>query len=378
MKKVLFTLALCVAATASFAQKKAVSEAQSIAKGQNPDFGEARTLIKGALENAETKDDAKTWFVAGQIEDQQFSNERTKQVLGQQPNEKGKIKPRFTKDIKSILSANHVYYINGGAYYFDQQKYKEAYDFFEQYIAISNMDIFKDTPTAARDSNFMMVQFYAAAAASLMKDSKLAIAALERAKAFDYRANDVYQYLCFEYEQAKDSVKLEQTLEEGMKKFPEEPYYLLSLINSYIYSNRNEKAIEFLDAAIAKDGNNAQLYDVKGRVYENIKDYANAETNFQKALEINPEYIESLTNLGRVYYNQAVNKKDEANALTDKAEYEKAEAAAKDLFKKALPYFEKAHKLKPDARDNMIALRGIYYNLNMNAEFDAIEAEMNQ
>ena len=157
MKKVLFTLALCVAATASFAQKKAVSEAQSIAKGQNPDFGEARTLIKGALENAETKDDAKTWFVAGQIEDQQFSNERTKQVLGQQPNEpvmydalyailpyfekavvldqqpneKGKIKPRFTKDIKSILSANHVYYINGGAYYFDQQKYKEAYDFFE-------------------------------------------------------------------------------------------------------------------------------------------------------------------------------------------------------------------------------------------------------
>ena len=120
------------------------------------------------------------------------------------------------------------------------------------------------------------------------------------------------------------------------------------------------------------------MYDVKGRVYENIKDYANAETNFQKALEINPEYIESLTNLGRVYYNQAVNKKDEANALTDKAEYEKAEAAAKDLFKKALPYFEKAHKLKPDARDNMIALRGIYYNLNMNAEFDAIEAEMNQ
>ena len=87
MKKVLFTLALCVAATASFAQKKAVSEAQSIAKGQNPDFSEARTLIKGALENAETKDDAKTWFVAGQIEDQQFSNERTKQVLGQQPNE---------------------------------------------------------------------------------------------------------------------------------------------------------------------------------------------------------------------------------------------------------------------------------------------------
>ena len=67
MKRVLLTVALCVAASASFAQKKVVNEAQSIAKGSNADFGEARTLIKGALENPETKDDAKTWYVAGFI-----------------------------------------------------------------------------------------------------------------------------------------------------------------------------------------------------------------------------------------------------------------------------------------------------------------------
>lgn len=65
MKRVLLTVALCVAASVSFAQKKAVNEAQSIAKGSTPDFSEARTLIKGALENPETKDDAKTWYVAG-------------------------------------------------------------------------------------------------------------------------------------------------------------------------------------------------------------------------------------------------------------------------------------------------------------------------
>ena len=103
MKRVLLTVALCVAASVSFAQKKAVNEAQSIAKGSTPDFSEARTLIKGALENPETKDDAKTWYVAGFIEDQQFSNERTKQVLGQQPDEPvmyealGSILPYFEK-----------------------------------------------------------------------------------------------------------------------------------------------------------------------------------------------------------------------------------------------------------------------------------------
>ncbi len=405
MKRLLLTVALCVAATASFAQKKAVNEAQSIAKGEKPDFAEARTLIKGALENPETKDDAKTWYVAGFIEDQQFSNERTKQVIGQQPdepvmygalinilpyfqkayeldqmpNEKGKIKPKYTKDIKGILGANHVYYINGGAYYFDQKDYKKAYDFFDQYLQISDLPMFKGEQVAERDTNFMTVQFYAAVAATQLGDSKLAIEALERAKNSDYRANDVYQYLCYEYEQAKDTVNLEKTLEEGMVKFPEEPYYLMSLINNYIYSNRNDKAIEYLNTAIAKDPNNAQLYDVMGRVYETgLKDFANAEKYFQKALEINPDYIEALSNLGRIYYNQGVNKQGEANMINDSKQYQEELAVAKDFFKKALPYFEKAHEMKPEEREYMTALRGIYYNLNMGDKFDEIEAEMNK
>ena len=405
MRKVLFSMALCVAATASFAQKSAVNQAQSIAKSQNADYAEARSLIKGALDNAETKNDAKTWYVAGFIEDQQFSNERTKQMLGQQPdvakmyealgailpyfkkayeldqqpNEKGKVKPRFSKDIKGILGADHVYFINGGAYYFDQKDYQKASDLFEQYLEISDLEMFKGTQTAERDSNYMTVQFYAAVAATQINNHEKAVAALERAKHTAIRQNDVYQYLCYEYEQAKDSVNLEKTLKEGMERFPEEPYYLLSLINNYIYSNRNDEAINYLNQAIAKDQNNAQLYDVMGRVYETgLKDYAKAEEYFQKALSINPDYIESISNLGRVYYNQAVNKQGEANMINDAKQYQEELNKAKELFQKALPYFEKAHQAKPDERDYMIALRGIYYNLNMGDKFEAIEKEMNQ
>lgn len=407
MKRVLLTAALCMAVSASFAQKKAVSQAESLVKGTTVDanaYSEARSLLKGAMDNAESKDDPKTWYVAGFVEDQQFSNERTKQMLGQQPNEplmyealgsilpyflksyeldqlpneKGKVKPKYTKNIKSTLSANHVYYINGGAYYFDQKDYAKAYDFFEQYLTISDHPMFKDTQTAARDSNFMTVQFYAAVAATQLNDSKKAIAALERAKSTDFRQNDVYQYLCYEYEQAKDSVNLEKTLKEGMEKFPQEKYYLLSLINAYIYSNRSEQAIEYLNTAIQKEPNNAQLYDVMGRVYEGIKDYAKAEEFFTKAYNLDSENADILSNLGRVYYNQGVNKLGEANAITDTQQYQEESAKAKALFEKAMPYFEKAHQLKPDDRDAMTALRGIYYNLNMGDKFDAIEAEMNK
>ena len=408
MKRVLLTVALCVAASASFAQKKVVNEAQSIAKGSNADFGEARTLIKGALENPETKDDAKTWYVAGFIEDQQFNAERAKQILGQQPNEpvmyealygilpyfqkayeldqlpneKGKVKPKYTKDIKSILSANHVYLFNGGAYYFDKQEYKKAYDFFNQYVEISELPMFAGTQPAEKDSTFMTVQFYAAAAASLAKDSRLAIAALERAKNTPYRQYDVYQYLCYEYGEARtaqDSVMLEKTFEEGMQVFPDSAFFLNNLINTYIYSNRNEKALEMLNVAIQKNPNDANLYNVMGRVYETgLKDYANAEKNFQIALEKDPNLTDALSNIGRIYYNQGVNKLSEANMINDSKKYQEELSMAKDLFKKALPYYKKAHEAEPEKMDNMIALRGIYYNLNMGPELEAIEAEMNK
>ena len=408
MKRVLLTVALCVAASASFAQKKVVNEAQSIAKGSNADFGEARTLIKGALENPETKDDAKTWYVAGFIEDQQFNAERAKQILGQQPNEpvmyealygilpyfqkayeldqlpneKGKVKPKYTKDIKSILSANHVYLFNGGAYYFDKQEYKKAYDFFNQYVKISELPMFAGTQTAEKDSTFMTVQFYAAAAASLAKDSRLAIAALERAKNTPYRQYDVYQYLCYEYGEARtaqDSVMLEKTFEEGMQVFPDSAFFLNNLINTYIYSNRNEKALEMLNVAIQKNPNDANLYNVMGRVYETgLKDYANAEKNFQIALEKDPNLTDALSNIGRIYYIQGVNKLSEANMINDSKKYQEELSMAKDLFKKALPYYKKAHEAEPEKMDNMIALRGIYYNLNMGPELEAIEAEMNK
>ena len=406
MKRILLTVALCVAASsASFAQKKAVKEAQGIAKGDKADFTEARALIKGALENPETKDDAQAWYVAGFIEDQQFSAERTKQILGQQPNEpvmyealgailpyfkkayeldqlpneKGKIKPKYSKDIKSILGADHVYFFNGGAYYFDQKDYKKAYDFFNQYLEISELPMFEGTQTAEKDSTFMTVQFYAAVAATQLQDSPIAIKALERAKSSDFRLNDVYQYLSYEYKQAGDSVNYVKTLEEGYAKFPNEEFFLMSLIDAYIQSSQNEKAISYLNTAIAQKPSDSQLYHALGIVYETgIKDYAKAEETFKKALEVNPESVESMSALGRIYYNQAVNKQGEANMINDSKKYQEELTIAKDLFKQALPYFQKAHEMKPSESEYMVALRGIYYNLNMGPELEAIEAEMNK
>lgn len=405
MKRVLFLITLCVAVstTGLFAQTKSVNRAESLAKSRTPNFAEARTLIQAALQSPETKDDAKAWYVAGYIEDRQFDAERAKQLLGQPANEavmyealskvwpyfqkayeldqlpdaKGKVNPKNTKNIMGILSANHVYYINSGAYYFDQKDYQKASDAFEQYLEIAHFPAFQNEKVAEKNENYNTVLFYSAVAATQLKDSPKAIAALERAKTSDHRASDIYQYLAYEYEQVGDTAKWEQTLEEGMAKFPEEKYFLMVLINNYIYSNRNEQAITFLNKAIADEPTNPQLYDVLGRVYETgLSDAENAEKYFLQALEVDPNYVEALIDLGRIYYNKGVNVQGDANTLTDNTKYQEEVAKAKDYFNKALPYFVKARAAKPDEREVLVALRGIYYNLNMGAEFEEIEKAM--
>ena len=406
MKRVLVTIGLCLMTTVVFGQKKAVSDAERIAKDSKPDFNEARALIKGAMENAETKDDAKTWYVAGLIEDTQFSTENMKQILGQKPdeavmyealgnilpyfkesyrldqlpNEKGKVKPKYTKNIKGTLNANILYYLNGGAYFFDQRNYKRAHDFFEQYLEIADLPFMKGEKAAARDSNFMIVQFYAAIAAMQMDNPQQAIKDLNRAKGTDYRRFDVYQSLCYVYDQVlKDTVGLEKTLEEGMKLFPDSSYFLNNMINVYISTKRNEQAMQLLNTAISKSPNNPQLYFALGSLCEvGLKDEAKAEEAYKKALDLDPENPSNIFSVGRLYFNQGVSLLDKANSLNDQNQYKAEKAKAEAMLRKALPFFEKAHKLKPEEREYMIGLRGIYYNLNMSKEFDAINEEMSK
>jgi len=406
MKKLGFTLGLCLLASVSFGQKKVVSEALKLARDAKPNFTEARTKIKSALENEETKNAAQTWYTAGQIESLQFDTENTKQMLGQQPDEaamynalaqvypyfakaydldklpdaKGRVRPKYTKDMKSILKANLPYYMNGGGYFFEQRDYQKSYDFFNQYIEISDSPLMKDGEKAVAevDSSYIYATYYAAIAVSQLNDSPTTIKAMKRASKLDFKKNEMLQYLSEEYKNAQDTVNWEGVLNEGLAAFPKESYFLFNLISVYISSNRNEQALNFINTAIQNEPGNAQLYDVAGRVYESgLRDYAKAEEFFKKSVELDGENAESQSNLGRIYFNQGVTQLDEANNIADVKVYNEEKEKAKDLFRKALPYFEKAYQINPDATDNKMALRSIYYNLDMGDKFEELEKAMN-
>ena len=402
MKKLVLTLGLCLVAVVCFGQKKAVAEALKLAKDAKPNFVEARIKIKAALQHPETKDDPKTWFTAGQIENIQFDKENTKQFIGQQPAEavmynalveiypyfakayeldmkpdaKGKVKPKFAKDMKAITKVNLPHYINGGVYFFEQKNQKKAFEFFDQYVVISDSPLLKDgePPTTAVDSNYLISTFYAAAMAFELDDHEKAIKAITRATKQEFNQNTAFQYLAQRYKDADDMVNYEKALAEGFALFPTEIYFIQNLMIIYTENEKNDKAIELTQIAIKHDPTNPDLYNFAGMIFESsLNDNAKAEENFLKAVELNPESAEFQFNLGRIYYNQAVEQLNVASEITDMKKYNEEREKARVLFRKSLPFLEKAYQLNSTMVSVMIPLRNIYYQLDMGAKYEEMD-----
>ena len=429
MKKTTLTAVLLLSVICAFGQKKAVNRAFSEAKMENPNFQEARTTIQGAFTDPETKDDAKTWYVAGFIENTFFEKDNVQKALGMTlkdgdgpmydaliksyeyflksialdtlPNEKGKVKPKYVKDIRKTLKQNIDGYANAGVYYFNQKDYKKAYDVWGIYLDIPKLSIMKgEKEGLPADSTLAILEYNRALAALQTQDNALAISALNDAKGNGYNQNDIYKYLVYEYEQTQDTVNLIKTLQEGEKlfknemievrdesgnpvmdengqpKMQKENTYTLKLINLYIYGGKYDEAIATLESVLAEEPDKAEYWNVKGNLYESQKKYDQSIECFEKAISIDTNYADALGNLGRIYFNMAVQKNNEISSITDNVKYNEArEKEVIPLFEKSCPYYEKAYELKPDEPDYKYALRNIYYNLNYADKLKAIEGQ---
>ena len=422
MKKTLLTASLLLlSATLSFGQKALVEQAWSLAKkAEKPDFKAARNTIQEALAG-ESAEDVKAWYVAGNIEQRFFEKENEQAQFGMAvkeaemdlalengykyyrkavaldtlPNAKGKVKPKYIKNIQKDLLANSDGYINAGVRYFNAQEYMKAYEMWNIFIEIRDLPFMasmaKQMPA---DSIYAMLEYNAALAALNTGDRDLTLKALLRAKGNGYEQNNVYKFIVGQYEIAQDTANLVSILNEGNELFSnldvvatrpdgttftqKENYYSIRLINLYIAANEYEKAVNFLNEVVANDPENPELWNVKGQLLEAQGDIDGAIDYFKKAIDMNPNFALAIGNIGRVYYNQGVGKDLElSEKITNTTEFNAAkEAEVLPLYRKALPYLEKAHQLDPNERDHMVALRTIYYNLNDAKNLKLIEMEM--
>jgi hypothetical protein len=404
MKKIILSLILVISFTFSFAQKANISKAKNKALTEtNPDFAGARESIKLALADSTTKNLAETWYVAGLIGNKENELLYQKALLNQpfdtivkgkailesynyfiqankfdqMPDAKGKVKLKFTKDIKSKLTEYYKIQqnlISYGAHLYEKKNFEGAYQAFNVFLEIPKLPFMNNE--IKMDSTYNMITYYAAISASNAKMNDKSIQLLEGLKDKNYETQNVYQLIYEQYMNQKDSVGAVKTLKEGFEKFPTNGWFLQNLINYYIYSKKTNDALTYLNSAIEKDPKMAQYRYVKGNLDESVGNYDSALASFDKAIELDPTMADAWAGKGRLYYNKAVRMAEESNKIKDvrlyNAEMKKVDAA----FKESIPFFKKATELNPKEVEYKKTLKTLYYRLKMDADFEAINKEI--
>lgn len=404
MKKVVLSVVMLLVAGFAFAQEKAVKEAKKIAAGVNPDFAKAEQLINGALTNPETKDQAETWNVAGFIQRRQSEKQMesaylrqpydTMQVyksalemckyylkcdeLAQIPNEKGKIKNKYRKANAAAIKGERGNLINGGIQFFNEEKNKEALEYFGMYVSLPSQPMFAEDAELKADTLLPQIAYYASLAAMKMEDYpsvlKYAPVAQDDKEVGKYAMEFVSTALKAEGDTAKWIV----SLQEGVKKYPEHSFFFGNLIDYYSSSKKFDEAMAFADEMIAKDPSNPFNTYVKGYLYHNMEDYDKALEFYKKTTELDPNYAEAYSNIGLIYCLKAQDYSEKATSDVNDPKYAEDMAKLKTFYEEAKPYYEKARQLKPDQKDLWLnGLYRVYYNLQMGPEYEEIEKLMN-
>lgn len=411
MKKTLILAAIVLMSAGCFAQKNPlVKKAKSYITSETPDFSAARTAIEEAIEAAPT---AETYYWAGMIGYQELTQENYNQMMGKGVNQakagyaveesynywlkadelasvmtldkKGREVMTDPKTHANITKKMLEYYkqqelVKYGIYLNEQKDFDGAFTAFKMHTDMPNLAMMQDPKLQKempRDTTYTQYRYYAAIFAVQAERHEDAVALLEELKNGDYEAISVNQFLYQEYVALKDTAKFITTLQEAIVRFPAEPWFLQNLINYYIYSGQEQTAVDYLAQAIEREPNVAQYHLIKGNLNDNLGHYDEAMQDFDNALAIDPTLADAVAGKGRVYYNQAVKLNEAAAMISDNKAYKKALEEMNAVFKKSLPYFEKAHEMDPTERSYMQILKSLYYRFRMDAKYEEIAEKLN-
>jgi tetratricopeptide (TPR) repeat protein len=411
MRKSLILAALVLMSAGCFAQKNPlVKKAKSAMNSETPDFRAARDFIEEALEAEPT---AENYYWAGMIGYKEVERENYNQMLGQGADvaaaglaceesykywlkadelaqvlvldKKGnqvptdpKMRGRIAKNMLEYYQKQEL--VKYGIHLNESRDYAGAYAAFKMHISIPDLEMMQDLKLQKempRDTTYTQYKYYTAIFAVQAEMHKEAIEVLNQLKDGDYEAIAVNQFLYQEYLALKDTANFVETLQNAVARFPQEPWFLQNLINFYIFSGQEQTAIDYLATAIEREPNVAQYHLIKGNLDENQGNYEVALVEFDKALALDPTMADAMAGKGRVYYNQAVKLNEAAALISDNKAYKKALDEMNEVFKKSLPFFEKAHEMAPDDRSYLQTLKALYYRFGMDDKYAEVSEKLN-
>ncbi len=408
MRKTIIMAALAVFSANAFAQDDVVKEAEKVAKKGN--VAEAVTMITPALTSDQTTDKAKAWNVLFSIYHNQFNALFTKMqeekvlsgnstvnesemydycykayetaVKGDEydamPNEKGKVKVKYRKATASKLANDRPNLINGGQVFYNNNDFATAIKYWKMYVDVVKTPLFSEIELPA-DPYVHEICYYIALASYNQKDYATAIEYAKLAAQDTAKVKDANEIIVFSMKDGaktpEDSLNYLNTVKELHKKEPAEARYFNMLMEYYAKPGRESQMTAWCQEEIANNPNNKMAWALKGEVEMNTEKWDDAIASYKKAVEIDPDFVQVIFNIGVCINSKAVKVKDElADKNTGGLTQENADKV-KALLEEAKVYLLQVKEKDPnrDTVNWVYPLYQIYYALG--DETNAAEME---
>lgn len=399
MKKIALMLTLVVLGYAVSAQSLNVSSAHEALKRGYLD--KAKKLIDAACEHEQTKNDAKTWQYAGLI----YSS-----IGSEAEKERSKYKdldPDWLTKCEAAalrckeLDTDKEYSDNNNAIlsFVGNEYYKKAIKLFQQSnwdecmaLCEKSIRMFNESGKKEYASESYML---AGKAAMNGKNNEAIMKYFKPLVRTRTKEKLVYETLFDMYKNAGDTNEALKIASNYAKACPDDYNANMMMAKGYMIKGNMESGAAEIQKALEKTVNNpskhAELLAIAGATYESVNDFAAAENKYKESLTTLPDQFVANFGMGKMLYNRAIDKLDEANNVPPDDEtglYEQLNNASKDLFSQSIPYFVNAisfiDKLDENAqalnRSNLYAclnaLNTVYARLEMYDQLKPIKARI--
>ena len=209
-----------------------------------------------------------------------------------------------------------------------------------------------------------------------MGDNKKARIFLQKLIEMKYNDPNIFMGMSKILLQENDTAAALKFIEQGRDIFNDNYALIKEQVKLYSLLGKSEELLKQLSEDIDYDPENSILYLIRGSLYEKQKSFDEAEKDYLKTIELNPDYFIANYNLGALYYNQGVIISNAAKDILDNKVYAKEKEKADAKFKVAIPYLEAAYKIDKKDIATMQSLKILYARTGDTEKFNVMKEKL--
>lgn len=198
------------------------------------------------------------------------------------------------------------------------------------------------------------------------KQVKLKLATDPKVEHRESQRNGIIKMIAKNYIALEDNENALKAIKAAQKVTPNDYGLLVDEANVYFAMGNNKMFKQKLEEAVAINPNDAMLHYNIGVMKMDLKDTEGAIASFNKAIALKPDYTDAYNNIGAAILAKAEPIVEEMNAnLSNFDKYDKLQAKQMQIYKEALPFYEKVYEMDSTNISVVQTLMGIYENLEM-------------